>query len=360
MYGKNLRGQGRYPVNNKIKRYKKKYSIRTRTRFMVIIMLILFGVAVYMMSGGDFQPIKAVMSVIAPTPSPAPTLTPTPTLIPTPLPTPTPMPTLTPTPIPTPTPTLAPTPAPTPTPAPLPTPKPTLIPTPTSISTPVSSHTPALSGKTISDVVVVVDPGHGGRDPGAESPYEKGFYEKEATLDMGLRLKDKLENAGFKVVMTRTEDKELHRLLEEDIWARPRIANEVGATFFVSIHVDAFDRKANKWETYNGTRIYHYGKTHDELTSKQFAEMMGEEIDAETDTKYNGITIANFGVLRLTEMPALLIETAYITNKEDHARLKSDKFRDEMTDGILNGTIRILEAMGAYKEDGVYKIPVND
>jgi len=83
---------------------------------------------------------------------------------------------------------------------------------------------------------------------------------------------------------------------------------------------------------------------------------MGEEVDAATDTKYNGIVKDDLGVLRLSDMPALLVETAYITNSEDHERLKSDEFREAMTDGILNGTIRILETMGAYKENGVYKI----
>jgi N-acetylmuramoyl-L-alanine amidase len=78
---------------------------------------------------------------------------------------------------------------------------------------------------------------------------------------------------GIKVVMTREEDKALHSYWKEDVWARPRIANEVNATFFVSIHVNAFDGK--NWQVYNGTEIYHYGKTHDEYTSKQFAQMMG-------------------------------------------------------------------------------------
>jgi N-acetylmuramoyl-L-alanine amidase len=57
-------------------------------------------------------------------------------------------------------------------------------------------------------------------------------------------------------------------------------------------------------------------------------------------------------------MPALLVETAYITNEEDHKRLESDEFRETMADGILNGTIRVLESIGAYKENGIYKILV--
>jgi len=160
-------------------------------------------------------------------------------------------------------------------------------------------------------------------------------------------------------MMTREEDKELHSYWKEDLWARPRLANEAGATFFVSIHVNAFDTKLKNWDVYNGTEIYHYGKTHGEFTSKQFAEIMGEEINSVTDTNYNGISVQDYAVLRMSNMPALLVETAYITNKADHERLKSDEFRDNMVQGIFNGTMRILETMGAFKEDDVYKILVD-
>ena len=73
-------------------------------------------------------------------------------------------------------------------------------------------------------------------------------------------------------------------------------------------------------EVYNGTEIYHQGKKHGEYSSKDFATMMGEEIDAVTDTKYNGVIKEDFGVTRLSEMPAVLVETVYITNPEDHQR----------------------------------------
>ncbi len=274
-----------------------------------LIILLLTVVMLFIVTAEDFNPFKNVISSIAPTP------------------------------------TLAPTPIPTP------------APTPTPISTPTPAPTPPPSGKKIMDAIVVVDPGHGGYDPGTTSPFEEGFYEKEVTLDIGMRLKEKLENAGVQVVMTRETDIALDPYWKADVWARPEIANKVGATFFVSIHVNGFDGK--NAEVYNGTEIYHQGKKHGEYSSKDFATMMGEEIDAVTDTKYNGVIKEDFGVTRLSEMPAVLVETAYITNPEDHQRLKSDDFREDMTQGILNGTLRILETLGAYKENGVYKILVD-
>ncbi|ANW97986.1 cell wall hydrolase [Thermoclostridium stercorarium subsp. thermolacticum DSM 2910] len=304
----------KYRKNRKwyVEVYPKRRRLRLKnpSRFFAVLLLsFLILIAVYVILGGGFRTVRAVMSAIAPTPSP--------------------------------TTTLAPTPTPTPTPVPVPSP------------------TPLPPGKELRDVIVCIDPGHGGRDPGTTSPYDDTLYEKDIVLDMGLRLRDKLENAGVKVIMTREEDKELSSYWKEDVWARPRIANEAGATFFVSIHVNAFDTKDKNFYIYNGTEIYHYGKTHGEFTSEQFARIMAEEVDAVTDTQFNGIAVADLGVLRLSEMPALLIETAYITNREDNERLKSDEFRENMAQGIFNGTIRILETMGAFKEDGIYKILVD-
>ncbi len=287
----------------------KKFRLKRPKRlFTILLVACLCLIALYLLIGGDFHPVGAVMSAIAPTPSPTPAPTPTPT----PMPTPTPIPTPAPTPLP--------------------------------------------PGKVLNDVIVCIDPGHGGRDPGTVSPYDTTVYEKDIVLDMSFRLKKKLEDTGIQVVMTREEDKELHYYVDEDIWARPRLANEAKATFFVSIHVNAFDTKQKNWDIYKGTEIYHYGKTHGEFTSKQFAKIMGEEIDAVTDTQFNGISAQDYGVLRLSEMPALLIETAYITNKADFERLLTDEFREDMVQGIYNGTMSILDTMGAYKEDGIYKI----
>lgn len=303
------KGRSRKKRFMEIYRRHRRFRLKNPPRFFAILLItVLLIIAVYVMLGGDFPGVREVMSALAPTPSP--------------------------TPVPTPAPTAEPSPSATPTPSP----------------------TPLPDGKVLRDVIVCVDPGHGGRDPGTVSPYDDTFLEKDVCLDIGLRVRDKLEEAGVKVVMTREKDKELSSYWKEDVWARPRIANEAGATFFVSIHVNAFDTNVKNWDIYNGTEIYHYGKTHGEFTSKQFAEIMGEEVTAAVDTQFNGIATKDLGVLRLSEMPALLIETAYITNKGDYEKLKSDEFRENMARGICNGTIRILEAMGAFKEDGVYKI----
>lgn len=227
------------------------------------------------------------------------------------------------------------------------------IPVP-SVPAPYSQWTVSAPSPTpvLPKTLVVIDPGHGGVDPGVISLYKEGFYEKDIVLDISLKLKTLLEGSEISVLMTRDTDTEVYRLKpynsDEDVRERPRFANENNATLFVSIHVNSFDTKIKNGDKYNGTEVYYFEKTFGELTSRQFAEIMGNAIIEKVDTNYRGIKHNDFGVLRLSDNPALLIETAFITNKEDHKRLESDEFRMNMAQGIHNGIIEILKLMGAY------------
>lgn len=201
----------------------------------------------------------------------------------------------------------------------------------------------------------MIDPGHGGIDPGTCSIYKKELYEKDINLDIALRVKAFLEHSNVPILMTRESDTEVYQTTKydsvEELRERPRIANKNGATLFVSIHVNAYDTNLSGGEHHNGTEIYHADKTHGVYTSKKFAEMMGKAIDQKTQTKYNGVITKNFSVLRLSNMPALLVETAYLTNKEDHKRLESDEFRNAIAEGIYDGIIEIIKTMGAHKKN---------
>lgn len=244
-----------------------------------------------------------------------------------------------------------------PSPKPLPTPTITTteIPSPTKTAKSPNNASKATSyfEKEAVKALVVVDPGHGGIDPGTCSIYKEGFYEKDINLDIGLKLRTFLENSGVSVIMTRETDTEVYKSAiynyNENVRERPRIANNNNAALFISIHVNAYDTKLLGGENYNGTEIYYFGRTHGDYTDKQFAAMMGQAVDIKTDTKYNGTRKKDLGVLRLARMPALLIETAYLTNKKDHERLESNEFRTAMSEGIHDGIIEILKTMGAFQ-----------
>lgn len=241
-------------------------------------------------------------------------------------------------------------------------------PTPEKEVTPLPAVTPITPEKTAStrkasdkEVLVVIDPGHGGKDPGTCSIYKEELLEKDINLDIALKLKAFLESSKVPILMTRESDNEEYLTTKydysENLRIRPEIANRNNATLFVSIHVNAYDTKLPGGEKYHGTEVYYTDKVYGSLTNKQFAELMGKAIDRKTETKYNGVIQRSFTVLRLSNMPALLIETAYLTNKEDHRRLESDTFRSSMAEGIHDGIIEIIKAMGAYMEKETWLIP---
>ena len=245
---------------------------------------------------------------------------------------------------------------------PQPTGGPAITPPPPSPASPSAAPKNTTSRKASEkEVLVVVDPGHGGMDPGTCSVYKEDFYEKDINLDIALKLKAFLEASKVSVLMTRESDNEAYLTTDydynESLRLRPEIANRNQATLFVSIHVNAYDTKLSGGDKVHGTEVYYADKSYGSFTGRQFAEMMGKAIDKKTETKYNGVIQRNFTVLRLSNMPALLVETAYLTNREDHRRLESDAFRSAMAEGIHDGIIDIIKAMGAYREKEKWFIP---
>lgn len=209
-------------------------------------------------------------------------------------------------------------------------------------------------GKTLEKVLVVIDPGHGGSDSGTVSPYDDDFYEKEVTLDIALKVRDLLNESGIDAVMTRYSDIRLAETQREDLKLRAQLANELNATLFVSIHVNAYDLKLSGATKVNGMEIHYLDKQsiYDSFDSREFAEIMGKAIEAQNGINNRGIIKSDFSVLRNTEMPAVLVETAYITNREDNDRLKSDEFRAKTAMGIADGVKKALDALQAFEYEG--------
>lgn len=230
---------------------------------------------------------------------------------------------------------------------------PTAMPTPSPIPTPLPFEIP--EGKTMEPVLIVLDPGHGGGDGGTLSPYKKGFYEKDITLYMAKKTEEYLKEKNIKAVLTRDGDFYLSPSNKEDLLGRANIANDNKATFFVSIHVNAYDLKYKGAAKVNGMDVYYGLKdktTYDGFTEERLAEIIGGEISKASGIKLNALKTNDFSVLRNTKMPAVLIETAYITNKEDHARLESAEFRDNTAKGIANAIELALNELEAFEHEG--------
>lgn len=178
--------------------------------------------------------------------------------------------------------------------------------------------------------LVVLDAGHGGKDTGA--PYY-GYNEKDLVLNMTLAVGEILEQQGYRVEYTRSDDTYV------SLAARAEQANTQGADIFVSVHANAFPQNTavNGLETY-----YLTGGGQAEI----LAECIHEAVLATTGANDRNTRTANFYVLKYTDMPAVLVETGYMTNEEECEKLASPEYQQQVAQGIANG---IMDYLGPVK-----------
>lgn len=216
---------------------------------------------------------------------------------------------------------------------------------------------------------IVIDPGHGGKDPGATGP--TGLREKDVTLAIARKLKTALERrGGYKVILTRDSD----RFLELN--ERTVMANSLGADLFVSVHVNASrSRAARGMETY----FLSPARSKDEMATAARENMMDNfsPDDAENDLSYimadmsgtmkinesadlagrvqramvggvrreygeagdKGVKQAMFYVLWRARMPSILVETSFISNREEERRLRSPAYQLKLAESIADGIV---------------------
>lgn len=188
----------------------------------------------------------------------------------------------------------------------------------------------ALKGK-----VIVVDAGHGGYNGGAIGASGKTL-EKTNVLFMAKDLQRMLENAGAKVVMTRSSDisPEINGL--DQLESRVAIANSAGADIFVSIHNDA-----NKDREIVGTTTYYYGST----ASSRLADAVQTSLVKKLGSRNHGIKSAPFHVLRNTKMPAILVEVGFISNYWEEKKLADPAYRYQASQGVYEGLVKYFSAI---------------
>jgi N-acetylmuramoyl-L-alanine amidase len=179
--------------------------------------------------------------------------------------------------------------------------------------------------------IVVVDAGHGGALTGAKARVGgREIYDKDIALAIASKLRAALEAHGSRVVMTRLRD--INVPLED----RTRLANEVGADVFISIHNDS----AAQTNTYSGTTTYYHsnsaeGRKLARCVEKELSIVSGmRDRGAMTDTSMYPI---GFSVLRDTSMPAVLCEVGYLNNAKDRAKLLNPAFQQRVAEAVCNG-----------------------
>lgn len=188
-------------------------------------------------------------------------------------------------------------------------------------------------------VVIVIDPGHGGIDGGAN--YKDGTLEKDINLQVSLKLKRLLEKEGVNVIMTRTKDIALDYLNNKskyrhkrDLISRVEIINKIEPDIFLSIHVNA-ERSSSKT---SGPMVFYFI---DSTESRKVAEGLQKKLEnVYKSAGHNIITrnpVANNSlfVLKNTKVPGVIVELGFITNSKDRALLTSSDFQHKLSEAIL-------------------------
>lgn len=205
--------------------------------------------------------------------------------------------------------------------------------------------------------VVVLDPGHGGRDPGAVSP--GGFYEKRFALDIARRTADLLRSSNIRVHLTRDSDKSLQ------LGFRPRIAQKHAADVFVSIHLNAAAAKSARGvETYRLTASGFPSVENAGEAQFDPAEYNGngyngantllgfhiqKSLHQITGSPDRGLRHARFAVLKDADCPAVLVECGFLSNQKEEALLATPEYRQKVAVGIANGITHYRSAVNRAK-----------
>lgn len=184
--------------------------------------------------------------------------------------------------------------------------------------------------------ILVIDAGHGGKDAGALSS-DQNTYEKNINLKILLYLKEMLDKEDIKVYYTRLGD--------DKVFLRPRVqlANAVDCDFFISIHCNASESKNP-----NGSEILYYEKVNKKTSNKRLSKIFSEELETATTLKNRGLVIRRMDEIFILEnalVPAIIIETGYITNQGDLSYLQGDENQKAIARGIYNGILRAYDEL---------------
>jgi len=193
---------------------------------------------------------------------------------------------------------------------------------------------PALVGRRI-----VIDPGHGGSDPGIVVPDGVlRWTEADIVYDLAARLEGRLAAAGMRVHLTRGPLRTgAHgtALSDRD---RAALANQLGADLFISVHLDEHPNPAA-----DGVATYHYGSSNGVTSTvgERLAGLVQREVVARTGMRNCQTHAKTWELLRLTRMPAVRLDTGYLTSPVDRARLTDPFFRERIVEAVVAAVQRM-------------------
>lgn len=199
------------------------------------------------------------------------------------------------------------------------------------VTGPRAAVAPAMKGdaKPLAGLLIAVDAGHGGQDSGV-CYFPDDLIEKEINLDMAFRLRDALQAAGADVLLTRSDDRFVP--LDE----RAGIANQAQADLFISLHVNQIPGHPECF----GAQTFYFPNSQ---PAESLARSIQEELLAVDPENYRQIQPGEYKVLRLTNMPGVIVEIGFMTNARDRELLQGDEYRDAITGAIVAGIVKYVQ-----------------
>ncbi len=211
--------------------------------------------------------------------------------------------------------------------------------------------------------LIVLDPGHGGTDPGTENK-AVGINEKTCALDVAKRLKQLLETRGWRVLMVRDKDVELSKNKKADLQLRDDFANKNNADLFLSIHFNSAPQTITGVETFalpaqfmlstndeNGddmTKVSFPGNRFD-FANLLFAENLHRAMRAGVKTPDRGLKRQRWAVLRMLDCPGVLVECAYLSNDAEARRAATPEFRQQIAEALSEGVNNYAASLAAMR-----------
>jgi N-acetylmuramoyl-L-alanine amidase len=176
--------------------------------------------------------------------------------------------------------------------------------------------------------VLVIDPGHGGKDVGAIG---NGIYEANVVLAISLKLGRILQEMGYTVIYTRTDNTEV------ELQPRVDLAQRANADAFISVHANSLEARLSD---VSGIETYYAPGA---SLSGRLASFVHNQIINLTGAKDRGIRTARFHVIRRTSMPSILVETGFVTNPTESANLDNPSYQDRMAAAIARGVDQFMK-----------------
>lgn len=211
-------------------------------------------------------------------------------------------------------------------------------------SSTVATYTTPVKGEI--DKIILIDPGHGGIDGGAKS--KRGCQEKHINLSISLKLRDRLKNTGYEVVMTRDSDKGLYGLTgsmrskkNEDLNNRCKMKRDSNCDVFISIHQNFFEQSY-----YHGAQVW-YSKNQE---SEKLAHIIQENFKNDLDKKNNRVEKPAenaYKVLRChSDIPSVIVECGFLTNPQEEEKLRSEEYQNKIADSLAKSVKEYFDSEG--------------